>query len=62
MAMGFATDVLNRLFSNRSDALRLLRDVGLGLVDRATPLKRLFAAEAAGISGDTPKLLRGDVL
>ena len=35
MAMGVATDGLNRLFSNRSDALRLVRDVGLGLVDRA---------------------------
>ena len=35
MAMGVATDGLNRLFSNRSDVLRLARDVGLGLVDRA---------------------------
>ena len=34
MAMGVATDGLNRLFSNRSDVLRLVRDVGLGLVDR----------------------------
>src|SRR5207342_2030780 len=33
-AMGVATDGLNRLFSNRSDVLRLVRDVGLGLVDR----------------------------
>ena len=30
MAMGVATDGLNRLFSNRSDVLRLVRDVGLG--------------------------------
>ncbi len=30
MAMGVATDGLNRLFSNRSDALRVVRDVGLG--------------------------------
>ena len=34
MAMGLATDGLNRLFSNRSDALRLARDIGLGIVDR----------------------------
>jgi 2-octaprenyl-6-methoxyphenol hydroxylase len=61
-AMSFSMDALNRLFSNRSDALRLLRDVGLGLVDRAPPLKRLFAAEAAGITGDVPKLLRGEAL
>ncbi len=62
MAMGFATDALNRLFSNRSDALRLLRDVGLGIVDRAPRLKRLFAAEAAGLTGEAPKLLRGEAL
>ena len=34
MAMGIATDGLNRLFSNRSDVLRLARDVGLGMVER----------------------------
>jgi 2-octaprenyl-6-methoxyphenol hydroxylase len=62
MATGFTMDVLNRLFSNRSDALRLLRDVGLGLVDRAQPLKKFFAAEAAGLTGDVPRLLRGEAL
>jgi 2-octaprenyl-6-methoxyphenol hydroxylase len=62
MAMSFTTDALNRLFSNRSDALKLLRDLGLGLVDRAPPLKRLFAAEAAGLTGDVPRLLRGEAL
>ncbi len=62
MAMGLATDGLNRLFSNRSAALRLLRDVGLGLVDRVPNLKRLFIREAAGLVGDVPKLLRGKPL
>lgn len=62
MAMGFATDTLNRLFSNNSTALKLLRDVGLGLVDRAAPLKGLFAKEAAGLTGDVPRLLRGEAL
>jgi 2-octaprenyl-6-methoxyphenol hydroxylase len=62
MAMGFATDALNRLFSNNSSALKLLRDVGLGLVDRAAPLKGFFAKEAAGLTGDVPKLLRGELL
>src|SRR5678816_4860989 len=32
MTMGVATDGLNRLFSNHSDALRLARDIGLGPV------------------------------
>jgi 2-octaprenyl-6-methoxyphenol hydroxylase len=62
MAMGVATDGLNRLFSNRSDALRVMRDVGLGLVDRLPPLKRLFIREAAGLAGEVPKLLRGEAL
>lgn len=61
-AMGFSTDALNRLFSNRSDALKLLRDVGLGLVERAPRLKEFFAAEAAGLTGEVPKLLRGEAL
>lgn len=60
MTMGVSTDVLNRLFSNRSDAMRLVRDLGLGLVDRLPPLKRLFIREAAGIAGEVPKLLRGE--
>jgi 2-octaprenyl-6-methoxyphenol hydroxylase len=61
-AMGITTDGLNRLFSNRSDALRLVRDVGLGLVDRVPALKGLFIREAAGLTGDVPKLLRGEAL
>jgi 2-octaprenyl-6-methoxyphenol hydroxylase len=62
MAMGLATDGLNRLFSNRSDALRIVRDIGLGLVDRAPALKGLFIREAAGLTGDVPKLLKGEAL
>ncbi|TCT06000.1 ubiquinone biosynthesis hydroxylase [Aquabacter spiritensis] len=62
LAMGVATDGLNRLFSNRSDALRLMRDVGLGLVDRLPRLKGLFIKDAAGLTGAVPKLLRGEAL
>jgi 2-octaprenyl-6-methoxyphenol hydroxylase len=62
MSMGFATDALNRLFSNQSDLLRLVRDVGLGLVDRAPALKQFFIREAAGLVGDVPRLLRGEAL
>jgi 2-octaprenyl-6-methoxyphenol hydroxylase len=62
MTMGFATDGLNRLFSNRSDVLRAFRDVGLGMVERLPGLKRLFIREAAGLFGDVPKLLRGEAL
>jgi len=62
MTMGLATDGLNRLFSNRSDALRLIRDVGLGVVERLPMLKRVFIREAAGLVGEVPKLLRGELL
>src|SRR5262245_5214602 len=62
MAMGVATDGLNRLFSNHSDALRAVRDLGLGVVDRLPVLKRLFIREAAGLVGDVPKLLKGEAL
>ena len=62
MAMGVATDGLNRLFSNKSDVLRLARDVGLGVVDRWPALKQLFIREAAGLVGEVPKLLRGEAL
>jgi 2-octaprenyl-6-methoxyphenol hydroxylase len=62
MTMGVATDGLNRLFSNRSDALRLIRDVGLGLVERMPALKGVFIREAAGFTGEIPRLLRGEAL
>jgi 2-octaprenyl-6-methoxyphenol hydroxylase len=62
MSMGVATDGLNRLFSNESDALRIVRDVGLGLVERMPVLKRVFIREAAGFTGELPKLLRGENL
>jgi 2-octaprenyl-6-methoxyphenol hydroxylase len=62
MTMGVATDGLNRLFSNHSDVLRLVRDIGLGVVDRMPGLKGAFIRQAAGVSGDTPRLLRGEAL
>lgn len=49
VAMAAATDGLNRLFSNDRLPLRLLRDLGLGLVERAPALKRAFARHAAGM-------------
>lgn len=62
MTMGFATDGINRLFSNESDVLRLARDIGLGIVNRIPALKDVFIREAAGLTGEVPKLLRGEAL
>jgi 2-octaprenyl-6-methoxyphenol hydroxylase len=55
-------DGLNRLFSNDSVPLRALRDLGLGLVDRAPLVKRFLVREAAGATGNVPRLLRGESL
>jgi 2-octaprenyl-6-methoxyphenol hydroxylase len=62
MAMGFATNTLNFLFSNESTLLRTVRDIGLGLVDRAPPLKGMFIRQAAGLAGEVPRLLKGEAL
>ena len=62
MAMGLATNSLNLLFSNKSTLLRSVRDIGLGLVDRMPPLKSLFIRQAAGLSGEVPRLLKGEAL
>jgi 2-octaprenyl-6-methoxyphenol hydroxylase len=62
VAMGVATNSLNFLFSNESKLLRAVRDIGLGLVDRAPPLKSLFIRQAAGLTGEVPRLLKGEAL
>jgi 2-octaprenyl-6-methoxyphenol hydroxylase len=62
MTMGVATDGLNRLFSNHSDVLRLARDIGLGMVDRVPRLKDVFIRQAAGVTGEVPRLMRGETL
>lgn len=61
--MGFTTDVLDRMFSNRSDALRLARSIGLGVVDRIPRLKSFFIQQAAGTGQpNQPRLLMGEAI
>lgn len=57
--MGVTTDVLNRLFSNDIGPVRVLRDIGLGLVERMPAMKSYFIREAAGLKPDNPRLLSG---
>ena len=59
VASSLGMDALNRLFSNDFGTLRFARDLGLRVVDRTAPLKRLFMAEAAGAGPLAPRLLRG---
>lgn len=60
--MAAVTDVLNRLFGTDFTPIRMLRDVGMGLVDRLPALKQAFIGEAAGAAGSLPRLLKGEVL
>ncbi len=60
--MAMVTDGMNRLFSNDMAPVRALRDLGLGLVDRAGPIKALMIRNAAGLSGSGPRLLSGQAI
>ena len=57
-----ATDVLNHLFSTDFAPLRLIRGLGLAAVNRFGPARRLFMREAMGLTGDLPRLTRGEAL
>ncbi|MET3927287.1 FAD-dependent monooxygenase [Devosia sp. 2618] len=58
-SMAAMTDGLNRLFSNDVAPVRALRDFGLGLVERAGPIKSALIRTASGVSASGPKLLSG---
>jgi 2-octaprenyl-6-methoxyphenol hydroxylase len=58
-SMAAMTDGLNRLFSNDLTPIRALRDFGLGLVDRAGPVKSALIRTASGVGSGGPKLLSG---
>ena len=60
--MAAMTDGLNRLFSNDNAIVRLVRDVGLGLVDRIPFVKRALIGEAAGRGRGVPRLMLGEAL
>jgi 2-octaprenyl-6-methoxyphenol hydroxylase len=60
LVMSFAMDGLNRLFSNDVAPLRILRDVGLGLVDSIGPARRFFMRHAGGDVGKLPRLMKGE--
>ncbi len=47
-AMIFATDKINRLFSNNILPLKLARDIGLGAVNQIPALRRFFMKYASG--------------
>lgn len=48
LAMGQMTNGLQRLFASEAPALRVLRNEGLSLLNRLSPLKKLLAGQALG--------------
>jgi 2-octaprenyl-6-methoxyphenol hydroxylase len=62
LALIAITDGLNRLFGNDLLPLRVVRELGLGLVERVGPLKQFFMRHAMGLLGDLPRLMRGETL
>ena len=58
-ALALGMDAVNKLFSNDNPALRFMRDLGMGAVSSMPTLRRRFMREAAGLTGDLPKLMQG---
>jgi 2-octaprenyl-6-methoxyphenol hydroxylase len=61
-ALALGMDGVNRLFSNDNPILRAGRDLGLGLVGAVPSLRRGFMRQAAGLTGEVPRLLQGKAI
>ena len=55
------TDGLNSLFSNDLAPARLVRRVGLSALERLSPLRHLAMRRGMGLSGELPRLARGEM-
>ncbi|TAG16932.1 MAG: 2-octaprenyl-6-methoxyphenyl hydroxylase [Rhodobacterales bacterium] len=58
-ALALGMDTVNRIFSNDNPVMRLGRDLGMGIVSAIPGLRRGFMRQAAGLTGELPKLLTG---
>jgi 2-octaprenyl-6-methoxyphenol hydroxylase len=58
LLMAGFTDILNRLFSNNLFSAAVARDLGIGMIDKISPLKGFFARQAMGLGGKSPRILR----
>jgi 2-octaprenyl-6-methoxyphenol hydroxylase len=58
-ALALGMDTVNRIFSNDNPVLRFGRDLGMGIVSAIPGLRRGFMRQAAGLTGELPKLLTG---
>ncbi len=62
VAMAYATEGINRLFSNDASPLRILRDIGAGIIDRLPGAKQSLIRAASGQTGLSPRLFRGEAI
>lgn len=58
-ALALGMDTVNRVFSSDNPLLRLGRDLGMGVVNALPSLRLGFIRQAAGLTGELPKLLTG---
>lgn len=58
LSVMFATDGLTRLFGVPGRVPSAIRRLGMGAVQRISPLKKFFMDEARGVSGKVPALLK----
>lgn len=58
MMVAMACDGFVRLFSNDFTPLRIARNIGIGLTDKISPVRKFFSKHAGGAVGDLPELLR----
>ncbi len=61
-AFALATDFFVRAYGSDTLLLKLARNAVTGEMNRLAPVKRFMMMEAAGLAGDTPRLLRGEAL
>ena len=55
-------DAFYRVFSNKVLPLKLLRNLGLGIAERVTPVKNKVMRQAMGLEGKLPKLAKGEAI
>jgi 2-octaprenyl-6-methoxyphenol hydroxylase len=58
-SLAVATDGINRIFSNDNPLMRGVRDLALGAVNATPSIRRTMIRQAAGLTGDLPRLMQG---
>jgi len=62
MAMMTTMDAFKRLFGSNMPVLKWVRNTGLSLTNRTTPVKNMIMRQAMGLEGDLSRLARGKLL